>query len=106
MSIADEIEKLQRLRDRGALSEPEFERAKARVLDASPATGGASASVLQRLARSRRDRMLGGVCGGLGRHTDLPAWTWRIIFCLTLLYFGAGALIYLLLWIFLPPEAE
>jgi len=27
-----------------------------------------------------------------------------VIFCLTLLYFGAGLLIYILLWIFLPQE--
>jgi len=46
--------------------------------------------------------LIGGVCGGLGAHTDLPSWAWRLIFCLTLLYFGAGIVIYLLLWIFLP----
>ena len=104
MSIAEEIEKLQSLRDRGVISEEEFGRAKAHVLDAAPAPGD-TRSFLQQLTRSRTDRFLGGVCGGLGRHTDLPSWAWRVIFCLTTLYFGAGLLIYLLLWLFLPQES-
>jgi phage shock protein C len=103
MSVADEIEKLQSLRDRGVISEQEFARAKVHVLDGTaPPEGGRS--FLHQLARSRSDRLIGGVCGGLGRHTDLPSWAWRIIFCLTLLYFGAGLLLYLLLWLFLPQE--
>jgi phage shock protein C len=104
VSIAEELEKLQSRRDRGGLSEPEFAQAKARVLDRAPAIDG-TRSFLQQLARSRSDRFIGGVCGGLGRHTDLPSWAWRVMFCLTLLYFGAGFLIYLLLWLFLPLES-
>jgi phage shock protein C len=103
VSIAEELEKLQSLRDRGVISEQEFIQAKARALDHAPAADGAR-SFLQQLTRSRTDRFIGGVCGGLGRHTDLPSWAWRVIFCLTLLYFGAGLLIYLLLWLFLPLE--
>ncbi len=104
VSIAAELEKLQSLRDRGVISEQEFIQAKARVLDqAAPADG--ARSLLQQLARSRTDRYIGGVCGGLGKHTDLPSWAWRVMFCLTLLYFGAGLLIYLLLWLFLPLES-
>ena len=118
MGIAEELERLQALRERGALTAEEFERAKARVLseqagtgDAPPGTdaphamhAGAGSSFLRQLARSRSDRYLGGVCGGLGHHTELPSWAWRLIFCLITLYFGAGALFYLLLWLFLPLE--
>jgi phage shock protein C len=118
MGIAEELERLQALRDRGALSPDEFERAKARVLaaagaespgaGAAPTTGntgaGAGQSFFRQLARSQSDRVLGGVCGGLGRHTDLPSWAWRLIFCLVTLYFGSGILFYVLLWIFLPLE--
>ncbi len=134
MGIADELERLQALREHGALSQEEFERAKARVLgtgDAASAAatgapesqgtasqgtasqgtaspGAASAaperSFFRQLARSQSDRLLGGVCGGLGRHTDLPSWAWRLIFCLVALYFGSGILFYVLLWIFLPLE--
>ena len=105
MGIAEELERLQALHDRGAISDEEFARAKLQVLDGSAgARTGAHGSFLQQLSRSRTDRYLGGVCGGLGRHTDLPSWAWRIIFCLTFLYFGAGLLTYVRLWIFLPQE--
>lgn len=106
MSISDELERLQSLRERGALSEEEYTRAKAQVLQGAPlsSTGIGQPSFLHRLARSRTDRVIGGVCGGLGKHTDLPPWAWRVIFCLISLYFGAGLLFYILLWIFLPLE--
>ena len=107
MSIAEELERLQTLRDRGSISDEEFARAKAQVLNGQPAPkSGAQQSFLQQLARSRTDRVFGGVCGGLGQSTDLPSWAWRVIFCLTLLYFGAGLLIYILLWIFLPQQPQ
>lgn len=116
MSLSDELEKLQALRDRGTLSEEEFARAKAQLLGqpfpgaapSAPHMGAestipsAASAFLHRLARSRTDRLLGGVCGGLGAHTGLPSWAWRVIFCLTGLYFGVGVLLYLLLWLFLP----
>jgi phage shock protein C len=104
MSIAEDLEKLQILRDRGAISEQEFNRAKQQTLDEALARTGSHSALLHQLTRSRTDHVIGGVCGGLGKHTDLPSWAWRVIFCLTLLYFGAGILIYLLLWIFLPEE--
>jgi phage shock protein C len=105
MSIAEELEKLQLLRDRGAINEQEFARAKQQVLDEATARTGSHSAMLHELMRSRTDRIVGGVCGGLGKRTDLPSWAWRVIFCLTLLYFGAGLLIYILLWIFLPEES-
>lgn len=104
MSIVEEFEKLQSLRDRGAISEEEFARAKAQVLEGERPFEGAR-SFLHQLKRSRGDRLIGGVCGGLGHHTDLPSWAWRVIFCLTSLYFGVGLLIYLLLWLLLPQES-
>ena len=114
MSVAEEIERLQALRDRGALTESEFTQAKARALaGATPAAGGPGAAaapgapgapdaLLRRLARSNTDRVIGGVCGGLGAHTSMPSWAWRVIFCIAVLYFGIGLLLYLLLWIFIP----
>jgi phage shock protein C len=112
MSVAEEIEKLQGLRDRGVLNEAEFAQAKARALSSAPAAdagagaaGATAGSFLHRLRRSTRDRVIGGVCGGLGEHTSLPSWAWRVIFCVAVLYFGIGLLLYLLLWIFIPPAA-
>lgn len=57
---------------------------------------------LHTLAKSRTDAPLAGVCGGLGEHTPVPAWIWRILFCVATLFNGAGAVAYLLLWLFMP----
>ncbi|MEK6653885.1 MAG: PspC domain-containing protein [Thermodesulfobacteriota bacterium] len=59
---------------------------------------------LQRLSRAEDDRWLGGVCGGLGKHTPLPSWVWRVIFSLLFFCVGTGLLLYILLWIFIPKE--
>jgi phage shock protein C len=59
---------------------------------------------LQNFTRSQKDRWIGGVCGGLGEHTPVPSWTWRLIFTLFLLICGTGLLLYILLWIFVPQK--
>ena len=102
MSIAEEIEKLQTLRDRGALSGEEFEKAKALILKGSSVP--TSGSALRQLSRSQTDCWLGGVCGGLGENTIIPSWLWRVLFCLTTLIYGVGLFAYILLWIFMPPR--
>jgi len=99
----EELERLQALRDRGTISEAEFTRANNRSWMMRRAHRHARA-LLHRLMRSRSDRIVAGVCGGLGHSTDLPSWAWRTIFASRCLYFGTGLLIYILLWIFLPEE--
>lgn len=108
MSDSEELGRLADLHQRGALSDEEFARAKARVLDGRQGSGdpegAAKGLALNRLRRSRDDRWLGGVCGGLAHFTGLEAWAVRLLFALALLFAGTGALIYLLLWIFVPQE--
>jgi phage shock protein C len=106
MNVSEELERLQALRERGAISDSEFAQAKARALsaDATPAAP-AHDTFLHRLSLSSTDRVIGGVCGGLGAHTGLPSWAWRVIFCVSTFYFGIGLLFYLLLWIFIPAGA-
>lgn len=106
MSLGDELGKLDELHRRGALSEEEFARAKARVLN-----GGATAQHAERrpaainaLRRSRDDAWLGGVCGGLEPFTGVAAWVWRLIFVALAVCGGSGVLVYLLLWIFVPRD--
>lgn len=57
---------------------------------------------LTALRKSGNDRVLGGVCGGLGEYTPVPANVWRILFALTMLAGGAGLLVYLLMCWFMP----
>jgi phage shock protein C len=109
MSVADEIERLKTLHAQGVLNDAEFAQAKARALGQGAhenvaSTANAASAWLHRLGRSRTDHIFGGVCGGLGKHTGLPAWTWRVMFVLAALYVGIGLLGYLLLWLFVPLE--
>jgi phage shock protein C len=56
------------------------------------------------LYRSRTDRFLGGVCGGLGRYLGVDPTIIRLIFLLLLFGNGAGFLLYVVLWVLLPVE--
>lgn len=55
--------------------------------------------------RSATDRMAGGVCGGLADHTGVDAVLWRAGFVALTLLGGSGVVLYLLLWVLLPPAA-
>jgi len=112
MSLANELERLNALRERGALTDEEFALAKRRLLEAAPeSTQSASRnctgapSTLSRLHRSLTDRWIGGVSGGLGQLTGIPSWSWRILFVLTAFLHGLGVIMYILLWIFVPVQA-
>jgi phage shock protein C len=102
MSLSEELGKLDELHQRGALSDGEFSRAKARVLGQTGPGRSGPVSALNYLLRSRNDRWLGGVCGGLAEMTGMAAWIWRLIFVLLVLCAGTGVAIYILLWIFVP----
>jgi phage shock protein PspC (stress-responsive transcriptional regulator) len=109
MAISDELAKLQDLHQRGALSDEEFSRAKARVLNdaAIPGDGpnpSAALSAANALRRSRSDRWIGGVCGGIARSSGMESWLVRLLFSLLLLCGGVGIVLYLLLWMFVPNE--
>lgn len=59
------------------------------------------------LRRSRSDRMLGGVCGGLaaGLGAD-PALLRVLVVALTLLTGGAAAVVYLAAWVLAPEDVS
>jgi phage shock protein C len=104
MSLVDELTRLEEMRARGTLSEDEFQRAKARLIDAQAAQPTPAAAAINRLRRSRSDKWLGGVCAGIGQVSGIDAWIWRLMFALLFMFGGTGAVAYLLLWIFVPLE--
>lgn len=103
MAMSDELERLGDLNRRGVLTDDEFARAKQRVLGGLPVDNPPLAA-LNGLTRTREDRWLGGVCGGIARSTGMAAWAWRLIFVLTALCGGSGVLFYLLLWLLVPAD--
>jgi phage shock protein C len=57
------------------------------------------------LRRSRTDRMLAGVCGGLAEFFGISAFWFRLAMIIAFIPGGVpGILIYLLLWIMIPRE--
>jgi len=61
---------------------------------------------MKRLYRSKKDRILGGVCAGLGEHLDVDPTVIRLIWAVvTVLSFGTGIIVYILAWIIIP-EAD
>ena len=57
------------------------------------------------LRRSRRDRVLGGVCGGVARYLDVDPVLLRVAAVALALSGGVGVLAYLVAWVVLP-EAD
>lgn len=106
MSVSNELDKLDELHRRGALSDDEFARAKARVLGGSGSTTASAPALgaINSFRRSRNDRWFGGVCGGLAQITGLAAWAWRLVFTLLALCAGSGVVVYALLWLFVPEQ--
>src|ERR1700722_86059 len=105
MTLSDELNKLAELRASGTLTEEEFALAKARLLNAQGARADEPVvAAVNSFRRSRSDRVLGGVCGGMARSTGAESWVWRLIFTVLFIFAGAGLLLYLLLWIFVPSE--
>ena len=60
----------------------------------------------KRIYRSTSDKVIGGVCGGLGEYFGIdPTWV-RVLFVLSLFAEGVGLLAYLIGWIVIPKEPE
>jgi len=63
----------------------------------------------KRLYKSDSNKVIGGVCGGLGEYFGIDPVVFRIIAVLLIFAHGAGLLLYLIAWICMPkrkPEAD
>lgn len=59
----------------------------------------------KRLYRSETNKVLGGVCGGIGEYFSLDPVIIRLAFVIFTLMGGSGILLYLILWIVVPPKS-
>jgi phage shock protein PspC (stress-responsive transcriptional regulator) len=69
-----------------------------------PSTRSEFVQFLNQVMRSRSDKMIAGVCGGLAAHSGVPAWVYRALFVTLAIFFWLGLLAYIALWIFMPVE--
>jgi phage shock protein PspC (stress-responsive transcriptional regulator) len=106
VSLVDELVKLEQLRKQGVLSEDEFAQAKRRLLAGAVPPAHRLADEVNRFRRSRGERWLAGICGGLAARTGFDPWVWRLMFVLLFFFAGSGILLYLLLWVFVPEESR
>jgi phage shock protein PspC (stress-responsive transcriptional regulator) len=58
------------------------------------------------LRRSVADRKVAGVAGGLGRHLDIDPTILRVAFVVLAFFGGAGLLLYVALWLFVPEDGK
>ena len=105
MALSDELSKLEELRRQGVLTDAEFARAKTHLLDEPCGLAKIPiVSALNALRRSRSDKWIAGVCGGIARSTGVESWVYRLLFAILFFFGGAGLLLYVLLWIFVPVD--
>lgn len=56
----------------------------------------------KRLQRDLQNKVLGGVCSGLGNYFDMDPTFWRVLLFVLFLFGCSGLLIYIILWIAMP----
>ena len=58
----------------------------------------------RKLYRSKSNRQLAGVCGGLAQYFNIDATLVRVLFILLAVLGGSGLVLYLAMWIIVPRE--
>ncbi len=59
---------------------------------------------MKKLYRSRSDRMIGGVCGGIAEYFGIDPVIVRIAFIIAVFVLGISVWVYPILWIVIPEE--
>lgn len=56
--------------------------------------------------RSRKNRLIAGVCGGLAEYFEIDSIIVRLITLILVLSLGAGIIAYIIAWIVVPEEPD
>ncbi len=59
---------------------------------------------MKKIYKSRKDKIIGGVCGGIAEYFEIDPVIIRVLFVFLTLFHGSGLILYLLLLIILPNE--
>jgi phage shock protein C len=60
----------------------------------------------KKLYRSKKDRWVGGVCGGLGEYLNIDPIIIRLIAMVLILSAGGGLIVYIIAWLIIPQEPD
>ena len=58
----------------------------------------------EKLYRSRTNRQVAGVCGGLAERFNVDVTLMRVLFIVLALFGGAGIVLYIAMWIVVPEQ--
>jgi phage shock protein PspC (stress-responsive transcriptional regulator) len=60
----------------------------------------------RKLQRSTSNKMIAGVCAGIGKYFNLDPTIIRVLYVLMVFFAGFGILLYLILWLVIPSESQ
>lgn len=61
---------------------------------------------IKRLYRSREDRVIRGVCGGIANYFEIDPVLVRLLWVIFSMVYGSGLMAYLICWLIIPEEPE
>jgi phage shock protein PspC (stress-responsive transcriptional regulator) len=89
-----------------AAEEQEFAAGEPSTRTNQQKSGSSSTAAPKTLMRDMNRKILGGVCAGLGHYFNIdPVWP-RLLFVLLLFGYGVILLVYIVMWIILPPSSD
>jgi phage shock protein C len=74
------------------------------ILAAGTLKKGGAMDATRKLYRSKTNRQVAGVCGGLAEYFNLDATLIRILFVVLAVLGGAGLVLYVAMWIIVPKQ--
>jgi len=60
--------------------------------------------MIKRLYRNKKDKIIGGVCGGIAEYLNVDPVIIRLLWIVASLIWGAGILAYLIAWVIIPKK--
>ncbi len=73
-------------------------------LDPGPPIDGERDAMSPKLRRDPDDKVIAGVCGGLGRYFGVDPVFFRLAFVVLAIGGGSGVLLYIVAWLIIPEE--
>lgn len=96
------IEDIERVRHQ--MGDPSAFATDGEVVDDNPTAPEGAPTPRPRLYRSRRNRSIAGICGGLAAYFEADPTLIRLLTLLLILFGGMSILVYVILWIIIPEE--
>ena len=67
---------------------------------------GGKSIMQKKLYRSKKDKMIAGICGGIAEYFDVDSTLIRLLAVIFILLGGAGFVVYIIAWIIIPETPE